>query len=312
MLIRKIGQSGLEGSAIVLGIMRMYEKNTATAQEIIETAFANGINYIDSADIYGGGKSDTVFGQALKQTHLTRDQLIIQNKAGIVTKDQGGPRYDFSKDHLITSVEASLKRMQIDYLDTFLLHRPDPLMAVEEVAEAFYQLKQDGKVRHFGVSNFNAQQVHFLQSALLDKLEINQLQFGLMHANMITQDVNTNTMYTDGQNENGNSGLIDYSRLQQMTIQAWSPFQYGAIKGTFIDNPNSPKINAKLAELGEKYGVGKNAIAAAWILKHPANMQVVIGTMTPQHIKDSAKAAEITLTNQEWYDLYLAAGHPLP
>ncbi|MCZ0716783.1 aldo/keto reductase [Aerococcus kribbianus] len=312
MTKRQIGNADLYASPLILGIMRMADKSTKEAAVALETAFDHGIYHIDSADIYGKGEADSRFGQALKASSLNRDDLIIQNKAGIVIKEAGGPRYDFSKAHLISAVDQSLEKMGIDYLDNFLLHRPDPLMQVEEVAEAFYYLKHSGKVRHFGVSNFNPSQIEFLQSALLDKLQTNQLQFGLMHADMISQGVNTNMSYDEGASENGNAGLIEYCRFKQITIQAWSPFQFGMIQGSFIDHPDFPELNAKLAELADRHQVGKNAIAAAWILKHPANMQVIIGTMTPDHIKDSAQAAHIKLSNQEWYDLYLAAGHPLP
>lgn len=308
----KISESAKKQSPFILGIMRMHEKSVGDAQNIIETAVDNGITMFDSADIYGEGESDKTFGQSLKQSSLNREDLFIQSKGGIITKKMGGPRYDFSKDHIIESVEGTLKRLRIDYLDAFLLHRPDPLMQVDEIAEAFFHLRHDGKVNSFGVSNFGQNQIALLQAGTIEPLQYNQLQFGLMHADMVAQEVTVNTYYPEGQNATGNSGLLAYCQQQQIRIQAWSPFQYGLISGSFIDHPNFPEVNEKLAELANKYQVGKNAIAAAWILKHPAHIQVITGTMSPDHLKDTAKALTVNLTNQEWYDLYLSAGYPLP
>lgn len=219
-------------------------------------------------------------------------------------------RYDSSKKHLLAAVDGILQRMGIDYLDSFLIHRPDPLMDPEEIAEAFDQLQAAGKVRHFGVSNFNPQQIALLQATLNQRLLIDQVQFGLMHTGMIDFGLHTNM--TDGGSVNHDGGLIEYTQRKHMTIQTWSPFQYGTFAGTFIDNEQFPELNALLGQLADKYGASKNAIAVAWILRHPAHMQVLLGTMTPTHIKDSAAGSDITLTNQEWYDLYLAAGNDLP
>ena len=207
-------------------------------------------------------------------------------------------------------MDGILKRMGIDYLDSFLIHRPDPLMEPDEIAAAFDELQAAGKVRHFGVSNFNPQQIAMLQEAIDQKLLVDQVQFGLCHTGMIDFGLHTNM--TDAAATNHDGGLIEYTRRVGMTIQTWSPFQYGTFAGTFINNAKFPELNAELAKLAAKYGVSKNAIAVAWILRHPAHMQVLLGTMNPEHIKDSAAGSDVTLTRQEWYDLYLAAGHDLP
>ncbi|MCH4057083.1 MAG: aldo/keto reductase [Lactobacillaceae bacterium] len=313
----KIGNSAWEASAVALGIMRMNALTTTAATKTLETAVASGINYIDSADIYGMGKSEEVFGAALKQAALTRDQLFIQSKAGIVydpARSHGsfvfGKRYDFSKAHLIAAVDGILQRMQIDYLDSFLLHRPDPLMELDDVAAAFDELQSSGKVRHFGVSNFNPEQFAMVQAAISQRLLINQLQFSIAHTGMIDYGLHTNM--TDSRSVSHDGGLMEFSRRTNTTIQAWSPFQHGMFAGTFIDDPEFKTLNEKLAELATKYHASKNAIAVAWLLRHPASVQVMLGTMNPDHIKDSAAGADITLTKQEWYDVYFAVGNDLP
>lgn len=309
----KIGNTNFSSSAIALGIMRMNKLTIDSAIKALETAHDVGINYIDSADVYGHGKSEEVFGNALKQSALKREDFYIQSKTGIYedpTLAYKTTRYDFSKQYIIDAVDGILKRMNIDYLDSLLLHRPDALMDPAEVGAAFDELQRNGKVRHFGVSNFNPRQVDLLQAGISQKLLINQLQFSVMHTGPI--DFNIHTNMTDNRSIDHDRGILDYSRLHQMTVQAWSPFQYGQIEGNFIDNPKFPKVNAALEKLAQLKGCSKNAIAAAWILRYPANIQVIIGTMTPEHIIDSAKGADIELSAQDWYDIYLAAGNDLP
>ena len=309
----KIGNTNFSASAIAFGIMRMNKLSVDEAVKALETAHDTGINFIDSSDIYGHGKSEEIFGEALEKSSLNRDDFYIQSKTGIFEDESQNfktTRYDFSKEHIIKSVDSILSRMKIDYLDSLLLHRPDALMDPAEIAAAFDELQKDGKVRHFGVSNFNPMQVELLQAGLSQKLLINQLQLSVMHTGPI--DFNIHTNMTDARSIDHDRGVLDYSRLHNMTVQAWSPFQYGQIEGNFIGNPKFPEVNDALQKLADKKGVSKNAIAAAWILRHPAIGQVIIGTMTPEHIVDSAKGADISLTAQEWYDIYLAAGNDLP
>lgn len=312
-----LGATSLKIPAMGLGIMRMEAKSPEAAATALDTAYEHGINFIDSADIYGQGKSEEVFGQALQKASVNREDLFIQSKVGIIVdpaRSHGsfvfGSRYEFTKHHILEAVDGVLERMGTDYLDAVLLHRPDPLMGLAGIKEAFDILQASGKVRFFGVSNFNPQQFLMVQDRITQRLMFNQLQFGLMHTGMVDFGINTNISNADGTDHDG--GLLDFCRRQHVTIQAWSPFQYGNFEGTFIDNPDYPELNDQLAKLAAKYQVGKNAIAAAWVLKHPAQIQLIMGTMTPAHIADSAKGADVDLTNQEWYDLYLAAGHKLP
>ncbi|WP_056946829.1 aldo/keto reductase [Secundilactobacillus odoratitofui] len=312
-----IGNTNLEASAVALGIMRMVRLNVDDATNVLKTAVNAGVNFIDSADIYGVGKSEEIFGEALKKSGIKREDLIIQSKGGIIldpNKSDGevvlGQRYDFSKAHLIEAVDGILERMQIDYLDFFLLHRPDALMEPDEIAAAFDQLQASGKVRHFGLSNCNPMQVELIQSAISQRLLVNQLQFGVMHTGPIDFGLHTNM--SDAGSVNHDGEIIEYSRLHNMTIQAWSPYQWGAFQGPFIDNPKFPELNKALQSLATAKGVTKNAIATAWILRHPANMQVILGSMNEQHLKESITGADVELTKQEWYDIYMAAGNTLP
>ena len=313
----KIGNTNFEASQVALGIMRMGDLSTEDASKALEAAVDAGINYIDSADIYQGGNSETKFKEALKASGISRDKLFIQSKGGIILDPKRshdglvfGARYDFSKQHLIDSVDGILERMGIDYLDSFLLHRPDPLMEEADIADAFDTLQREGKVRHFGVSNFNPQQVEMVQSWINQRLLINQLQFNVVHSGMIRGGLHVNMI--DDASVDHDGGILEYARRKHMTIQAWSPFNYGLFAGMYINDPKYPELNKKLEELGTKYHASKNAIATAWILRHPAKVQVLLGTMNPEHIKDSAAGADINLTKQEWYDLYFSAGNDLP
>ncbi|SES15461.1 Predicted oxidoreductase [Salipaludibacillus aurantiacus] len=275
------------------------------AAKVIDTSFEAGIDFYDHADIYGGGNSEKVFAEALEMSSVSRDQLFLQSKCGI---RKGF--FDFSKEHILSSVDGILKRLKTDYLDTLLLHRPDTLMEPEETAEAFTQLKESGKVRYFGVSNQNPMQVELLQKYLKDDLIINQLQLSIVHTPMIDAGLNVNMQNNPAIVRD--SSILEYSRLKEMTVQAWSPFQHGMIEGVFVGNSDYPEVNAKLQELADKKGVTDSAMAIAWILRHPANIQPVIGSMNPERIKDISKASGVELSREEWYGLYRAAGNELP
>lgn len=234
-----------------------------------------------------------------------RENIFIQTKCGI-RKGQ----YDFSYDHIVTSVDGSLKRLGTEYIDVLLLHRPDTLMEPEEVARAFSYLKETGKVRNFGVSNHNPYQIRLLQQALDMPLCVNQLQFSVMHTPMVNSGINVN-MYNDaGINRDGS--VLDFCRLENITIQPWSPMQYGFFEGCFIDNDKFPELNNVLKKTGNKYGVSKTTIAIAWILRHPAKMQPVTGTTNLIRLADCLKASETQITHEEWYEIYRAAGNKLP
>lgn len=300
----KFGPTEQEVPAVVLGCMRI--RSADNAQEIIETSVDQGITFFDHADIYGEGLCEEIFGSALQKSTLNRNDLFIQSKCGIVP----GKMYDFSKEHIIESVEGSLARLQTDYLDALLLHRPDTLFEPEEVAEAFYLLEKQGKVKYFGVSNQNPGQINLLKSAVSQPLVINQLQFGIKHTEMIDQGLHVNM--NDGFAIDRDGGILEYSRLNKMTIQAWSPYQYGFFEGVFIDSLKFPELNKTLKILAEKYNTTPTGLASAWILRHPAQMQVILGTMNKNRMIEVAKASEIVLSREDWYAIYLAAGNQLP
>lgn len=301
----RLGTSDLEVSRIALGCMGMGKLSIADAEKVMENALELGVNFFDHADIYGKGKSEEIFAEAISSRPSTREKIIIQSKAGI----RKG-YYDFSKEHILASVDGSLQRLKTDYLDVFLLHRPDALMEPEEVAEAFTTLKESGKVRHFGVSNHNPMQIELLKKYVEQDLIINQLQLSVMHTGMIDAGIQVNNRNDQANNRDGS--ILDYSRLHDMTIQAWSPFRYGLFEGLFIDNPEFPELNAKLQEVGDKYGINTSAAAVAWILRHPAKIQTIVGTMTPERLTHIAKAADVVLSREEWYEIYRAAGNQLP
>lgn len=300
----QLGQSNLKVSDIALGCMRMSSLEISEAAKVLDASIAGGINFFDHADIYGGGESEVVFSKAIKELNVSRENLILQSKCGI-TK-QG---FNFSKGHIVDSVDGILKRLDTDYLDLLVLHRPDALMEPEEIASAFNELEKNGKVHQFGVSNQNPQQIELLKTAIEQPLVVNQLQFGLKHTGMLDEGFNVNNIY---QGEQPSAGLLEYSRREKMTIQAWSPLQYGYFEGVFIGHEKFPELNAALDKLANKYEVSSSAIAIAWILRHPAKMQVLLGSMNVSRIESMIKATDVYLTHEEWYELYKIAGNILP
>lgn len=300
-----LGNGALEVPQIGLGCMRITGLETKQAvRELIDTAMDQGINFFDHADIYAKGEAERVFGEAI--TPALREKMILQTKCAI----RPGICYDFSREHILESVEGSLKRLNIDHIDILLLHRPDALMEPEEVAEAFDTLEQQGKVRYFGVSNQNPGQIELLNRCCGGKIIVNQLQLSIAHCPIIDAGLNVNVHSDAGVNRDG--GVLEYCRLKGITIQAWSPFQYGMFEGVFLGSEKFPALNRLLDELAEKYHVTSNAIAVAWILRHPAKIQTIVGSTSKQRIADIAQAAHVALTREEWYALYMAAGKQLP
>ena len=296
-------------SAIILGCMRMPALSVADAAGMIRAAWAEGVNFFDHATCYGNGEAETRFGDAFPETGLKREDVILQSKCGLHFADR--QEFDWSKDDILESVDGSLRRLKTDYLDVLLLHRPDLLFEPEQVAEAFDELEKSGKVRTFGVSNVTPGQLMLLGKYVRQPLVINQLQFSLEQSQLIDQGLYLNNLTTDRSCSRDN-GLLDYCRLNDITVQAWSPLQFGMFGGCFVDHPDFPELNKALAELGEQYGVSKTAIAIAWILRHPAHMQAIAGTMNPAHLCDICAASRVSLTHNEWYRLYLASGKFLP
>ena len=305
MKFMNLGQSNLQVPAIAVGCMRINGLSKQDAEHFVQTAIDGGATFFDHADIYGGGICEEIFADAIHMNSTVREKIILQSKCGI----RKG-MFDFSKEHILESVEGSLKRLKTDYLDVLLLHRPDALVEPEEVAEAFDKLYSSGKVRNFGVSNQNPMQIKLLQKSLKQPIIANQLQLSITNSTMITTGIHVNMLDDSAVSRDGS--ILDFCRLNDITIQTWSPFQYGFFEGVFLDNEKFPELNAKIDEIAAKYEVTNTAIAIAWILRHPAHMQPVTGTMNVERLKDCIKATDIYLTREEWYEIYRAAGNILP
>ena len=294
-----------EVSVIGIGCMRIAAKSREEVADIIHTALDQGINFFDHADIYGRGESERVFGEVLKNDPALRDRMVIQSKCGI---NMG--MYDFSREHIMEAVNGSLERLNIDHLDSLLLHRPDVLMDTDEVREAFEELYESGKVRSFGVSNMNRYQIELLQSSIPFILTSDQLQLSLAHTPLINEGINVNTGWDNGIVRS--SGTLEYLKHKDMTLQTWSPLQYGMFRGTFIDNEDFSELNAMLQNLADRSSVTKDTIAYSWLLRLAQKVQVITGTTNTGHIINAARASEVELTAREWYELYKSAGNRLP
>lgn len=303
----KLGKTDLKVSAIALGCMRINSMDKKETEGLVRTAMEQGINFFDHADIYGGGACESHFSDSIGLTPALREKMILQTKCGI-RPDKG--IFDFSKEHILRSVDGSLKRLKTDYIDVLLLHRPDALMEPAEVAEAFAVLQSSGKVRYFGVSNQNTAQMALLQKYLHTNIAANQLQLSIPNCPMIDAGLNVNmnndpsVMHEDG--------VLEYCRLHDITIQAWSPFQYGFFEGVFIDNDKFPELNQVMERIAVEKNVTKNTIAVAWIMRHPANIQTIAGTTNAVRLTEMCRASDITLSREEWYELYKAAEKKLP
>ena len=306
----KLGNTGIEVPAIVVGCMRFARMSDNELNHFVHLALDNKANYFDHADIYGGGRCEENFGRAImSDKSIKREDLTIQTKCAI-NRHTEVTHYNFTKDYILSSVDASLKRLNTDYLDVLLLHRPDALCDPYEVAEAFDKLKTSGKVLKFGVSNHKPMQIELLKKAVKEDLIINQLQFSIPVSNMVASGMEVN-MTTSGAYDRDGS-VLDYSRINDMTIQAWSPFQMPRWMGPFIGSMLYPRLNKALKEIASEHNTTPTAIATAWITTHPANMQVIAGTTTEERLKQIIGGSEIKLSHDEWYKLYKAAGHRLP
>lgn len=305
-----LGTSGVDSPNVVLGLMRIPEMSDEAIRGLVGAARDSGIDFFDHADVYGGElhRCEERFAEAMALTSSERGQVVLQTKAGIVPD---GPYFDFSYEHLIASVEGSLKALRTDYIDVLLLHRPDALVEPDEVARAFDELHASGKVKHFGVSNQTPYQIELLKKSLNQPIVANQLQLSMTHAPLIAQGIASN-MVGEEQSVMRDAGILDYCRLNDITVQAWSPFQAGFFTGVFFDNPAYPELNAVIDRLAAKYEVPAVAIATAWITRHPAGMQVVLGTTNEQRVRDAALGSDLPLTRAEWYELFRAAGYLVP
>ncbi len=300
------GKSGLRVPAVVVGCMRLSGLEGKEQEKFVGGALDLGLNFFDHADIYGRGECERAFGRAVRSLGIARDRLFIQSKCGIVP----GVMFDFSAKHILEAVDGILSRLGTDYLDSLLLHRPDALVEPEEVARAFDALEKAGKVRRFGVSNMNPAQIALLKTCVRQDIEADQLQFSPIHASMISAGTEVN-MQTEGA-VSRDGYVLDYCRLNKITVQAWSPFQYGFFEGVYLNNDKFEKLNAAIGELSEKYGIEGEGAVTAWILRHPADMQMITGTMNLKRLTAIRAGADVQISREEWYKIYMAAGHILP
>jgi predicted oxidoreductase len=306
-----VGPAGLTGPNVVLGVMRIADKTDDEIRTLVTAARDAGIDFFDHADVYGTRmhECEERFAAALQLTPSQRAEITIQTKAGIVRE---GPYFDFSYERITSTVEESLRALQTDYIDILLLHRPDALVEPDEVARAFDELEAAGKVRAFGVSNQTPRQIDLLKTSVKQPIVANQLQLSVTHAPIVAQGVATNMHGLDQSATLDGGGILDYCRINHITVQAWSPFQAGFFTGVFLDNPEYAELNAVIDRLAAQYDVPSIAIATAWLTRHPAQMQVVLGTTTPQRVTDAALGSDIPLTRPEWYEIFRAAGYQVP
>ena len=303
-----LGQDDKELSEIVLGMMRIEDKSVKEVEELVETALSVGINAFDLADIYGRGRCEELLGLVLKNRPDLREKMWIQSKCGIRIEEF--TYFDFSKEYILQSVDGILERLQVDYLDSLLLHRPDALMESDQVAEAFDLLYKQGKVRDFGVSNQNPMMMELLKKDVKQPLAVNQLQLSAAFTPGFESGFHVNM--EDSQAAMRDGSIFEYCKLHDVVIQAWSVLQFGYFKGNFVGNEKFQALNQVLDRLAIKYGVTSSTIAISWILRYPAKIQAVVGTTNPKHLREVSQAVNFSLTRKEWYEIYLAAGNNLP
>jgi len=306
MRTMNLGVSTLQVPVIATGCWRINKLGKQEAERFVQASIEIGANFFDHADVYGGGECEKIFAEAVHMNSSIREKILLQSKCGI----RMGVAFDFSKEHILEAVDGSLKRLKTDYLDVLLLHRPDALVEPEEVATAFDILYNSGKVRNFGVSNQNPMQIQLLKKHVKHPILVNQLQLSITNATMISQGLHVNMQDDPAVNRDGS--VLDFCRLNDITIQAWSPFQHGFFAGVFLDNPDFSVLNAAIDEIAAQYSVSNTTIVIAWLLRHPANIQPITGTMNVKRLLDCAKAADIKLTREDWYKIYFAGGNDLP
>ena len=300
--------AGMVVSRVVLGLMRIQRLSDGEIRELIGAARDAGVTMFDHADIYGGPHGcEQRYGEAQAVPKAERDQVTIQSKVGI----RAG-FFDSSREHIVSSVEQSLAALRTDYLDLLLIHRPDTLVEPDEVAAAFDELHAGGKVAAFGVSNHTPAQMELLAKSVRQPLVVNQMQFSVANAALVAQGLAANITGLD-QSADRDLGVLDYSRLKDITIQTWGSLQKPPPGGVFLgDRENYAELNDALDELAYDHGTTPTAIAVAWIARHPARMQIVVGTTNPARLREAAAGATVDLTREEWYRLFTAAGHTLP
>lgn len=279
----RIGSSDIGSSRLAYGCMRIAEDRDR-GKRAIQAAVDAGYTLFDHADIYGGGESETLFGEVLRESPGLRDRILVQGKCAVRWEPS---RWDNSREHLIESAEASLVRLGIERFDLLLVHRPDFLMDANEVADAFATLQAAGKVSRFGVSNFSTSQFDLLQSAVAEPLLVNQVEINLHR---------TEPYY---------DGVLDQCQRLNVTPQAWCPLAVVAYTawGNTLSSDAEARIHAELERQAALYGREAWIVALAWLLRHPAGIQPIIGSTTPQRIAAATAALEIDYSREDWYRL---------
>ena len=310
-------RKGLTIPEIAVGLMRIDSVGVEGTKKLIEKAMELGTNFFDNADIYGSwggstedglGLNEVIFGQAMKELGIRREDYFLTSKCGIVWERKEGEGHTASneKDYILQRVDRSLKGLQTDYLDFFILHRPDTLVEPEAVAEAFTELKKSGKVRYFGVSDHTAPQIQLLKTAVKEDIVFDQLHYNPKHAALVSAGLANNNYAPDS--FDATQGTLDYCRINGIGLQAWSALQSWNPMGSVLNDV--PERSAKLDEVGAKYGVSSRAaVVTAWILRHPAFVQVLTGTSNVEHFTEQCEYDKIDMTRTEWYEIYKAAGN---
>ena len=314
--------SALNFSRIGLGCMGfggawddspLAEKDVKKARAGVEQALESGYTLFDHADIYTRGKAEECFGRLFKESPGLRDRMVIQTKCGIRFPDDPTPglptRYDFSAEHILAAVDRSLLRLNTDFLDILLLHRPDALVEPEEVAAAFQSLKDSGKVLYFGVSNHHWAQMDLLAGVLPVPLKVNQVQISLLDPKFLSAGTRYNTSAGSHQVD----GTLEYCRRHGIQIQAWSPLAKGYLSGRAHSDASKRPLLDELDRLANEKQVSVDAVSLAWLLRHPAGIVPIIGTTDPQRIQRAAQSRSDLLSRDEWYKLLaLSEGAGVP
>ena len=299
----------MEKSRIIQGLMRTENKSENDIYEIIKYDLDHGIYFFDTADIYERGVSEIKIGHVLKGHPELREKMFIQTKGSIRFCESTG-YYDSSYEYIKKAVNDSLERLGLDYVDSYLLHRPDIFLDAKEVALAFNELYEEGKVKHFGVSNYPKEIIEYLKTEVKQEIEFNQVQLGVGNTLLLDEVFNFNTGFPGGVQKT--SGTYFYLKQHNIQIQAWSPYIVNFFEGSLFDENKFPEMNKELNRLAEKYHTSKCAIATAFILNLNKDITVVTGSMDIRHIQESLDGEDIILSKEDWYTLYHACGHTLP
>ena len=305
----EFGKNNVSISSVILGMMRISSLSAKEVEKLIDTALDSGINAFDLADCYADGLCERIVGKVLSSRPDLRDRMWIQSKCGI-RRDNGLKYFDFSKEHIIESVDGILTRLNVDHIDSLLLHRPDALMEPEEINEAIDLLVSEGKIVDFGVSNMNPMMIEMISKAVKEKIAINQIQLSAAFTPSIDAGLHVNMSTDAGIVRDGS--ILEYCRFNNIVIQAWSVLQHGFFEGVFIGNPKFADLNKVLSRIASEQNVTAEAVAIAWVLRYLGPVQAVIGTTKPQRIEQMALASEVNLSRREWYEIYQSAGNTLP